>query len=293
MAKKRPYIVRDPKTLNVTFYESLDETFLCKKALVLELALSNVEDIKKESANDLLGSICVDEKFSMSLETHMHFLEFQLTECLFAMLLAPFQELPHWLWMLKYRNFELKQSISHYLSGKISSISKGKLDSKRDFLKLCLYSNFSDGRDEELWNKNLDNVIDCLDRMGSKFLDGIEYNAFKHGIRVAAVSAGLSVALDSEPDNISQVMHIPVGISYLELKDVGEGGLTVHQTTKEISYQESLNHIFLATLMLRTVKNSRLARIKNEKKPEINTFYETDIDGLKQIQPINRISFTA
>ena len=119
--------------------------------------------------------------------------------------------------------------------------------------------------------------------MAHKYVNGLEYNAYKHGLRVMAGYAYFRMYFDENPNGgLHWASHD--SLMFLELKDVGEGGLTVYKTTKQFNPQESMDHILFMSCLLETIKSVRLARLKGEQGAKLNTFFKMNKEGLLQLR---------
>lgn len=291
--KTKPYVMRKGDRLNEDFYLGFDDSFLFNKADTLAFVVEEFEWFKA-GVEGKGGDIDVPQKFLESLRAEIHMTEFQQAETLFALLLAFFQPLPHWLYLTTYQTGEIRKSIEKFLSGDIPGITGGKLQEPREFINFAVYAGFQSTELEknQNWNTNLDKVIWLLQRIGSKYLEAGEYNAYKHGLRVVTGETRLAVYPDNRPDLAQLIAHSEDSLSFLELRDTGEGGNTVYLTTKHFNHYESYNHIFAMHRLLKTIRATRLARIKKEPKAELSTFFELDEDKLLSFSKREQWSFT-
>lgn len=273
-----PYVIRDCQQLNVDFYRRLDESFLWNKAITLHSVTENcdkffeISEIKTENDNDR-------KKYIEALNAELHFTESHQTEGLFALMFAAFQELPHWLYLTAYQTKEIKDGITKFVEGDIKSLTQGLLNTQKEFVQYSVYANFKPTDQEKAgnWDKNLDNLVWLLKRIGKKYLEASEYNAYKHGLRVFTGEFALFISPDSKPEQKTCFGHSKDSLSYLELKDIGEGGLTVREVTKHFSPTESFNHLFIMQRILDTIKHTRLEKLTRKKGGvQLNTFFGID-----------------
>lgn len=209
-------------------------------------------------------------------------------------MMAVFKPLPHWLYLSTYPTREIKENVRAFLKDDIRVLTDGKLESPHQFIQYTVYSGLvaSVPEKKNKWNENLENILWVLRRIYKKYLDAGEYNAYKHGLRVMTGESRLVVYPDDQPEFATIIGHSPDSLSFLETKDIGEGGLTVHETTKHFSYIESYNHIHVMHLLMKTIKSSRLAILKKEKGSEIQTFFELDKEKLISQSTITKWSLT-
>jgi hypothetical protein len=123
-------------------------------------------------------------------------------------------------------------------------------------------------------------------------MKGAEYNAYKHGLRVMTGHFKLVVHPDNEPEKATCLADAENSITFLELQDKGEGGLTVYQTTKTFNPIESINNLIVMKLILTTIKNTRFAKIQKKSGVELHTFFELDKDKFMNVWEGTSCSFT-
>ncbi len=115
-------IIRNPKQLNLRFYEGFDHKFLYRKAQTIMYLVNEQERFKEqvkqaEEANEditsnYLHSQDIDDKFFEGLRAEVYFTEMHQFESFFALLIAVFQKLPHWLYLTTYKTGEIKKQYS-------------------------------------------------------------------------------------------------------------------------------------------------------------------------------------
>lgn len=275
---KKKYIIRKPQTIDWHFYQSYDVDFLYNKAQTLMLV-----DHEKEAYQEFVGKIGgdaseLDTKYYESMRAEIYFTELHQFEALFALMIAMYQSLPHWLYLTTYTTKNLKEKIQAFLDNDITKLTKGRTDNNLDFLNQSIYSGFvtQDEEKKNRWNDNLSNINWILQRIAEKYMKGGEYNAYKHGLRVMTGHAQFIMHPDNEPEKATCLADADDSITFLELQEKGEGGLTVYQTTKTFNPVESINNLFIMRLMLTTIKNTRLAKIQKKPGIELHTFFELD-----------------
>ena len=199
--KEKTYFLRDEKDLNLRFYQSYDEAFLYRKAETLMLLVDDVEKYKSA----LLGedSKNFDEKkFVETLNAEIHFTEFHQFEAFFAVLIAVFQDLPHWLYLTTYKSREIKEKINDFLERDLKRVSNGLVDNSDDFIKAAVYAGFTSDNEgiAQKWQENIDNIFWFITRLARKYINGTEYNAYKHGLRVLTGPTFIKFSPTGQPD---------------------------------------------------------------------------------------------
>jgi hypothetical protein len=183
---------------------------------------------------------------------------------------------------------DMKKKAQLYLDRNIKSLTNGQCKTKAEFIQSAVYLGFMSSEDDKKanWQQNIDNIEWAINRMADKYVNGAEYNAYKHGLRVMAGYAFFRMYFNENPNGgIHWASHD--SLMFLELKDIGEGGLTVYQTTKQFNPQESMEHIFLMCCVFETIKSVRLARLKGEEGAKLNTFFNMNKEGLLQLRNTN------
>ncbi len=244
---------------NKQFYEGYDEDFLFNKAQLCYLASHNSEDF-----TDFLGKMGnsdkLEEKFYESLRAEVYFTEFHLFESFFALMLAIFQSEPHWIYLTAYQTKEIKEKIEHFLKDNISKITNGKLKTSDEFILASIYSNYGIDNDTEgKWKENIDNIIWMIKKLGRRYLNAKEYNAYKHGLRIKVSPHYFAVFPPNEPEKKIE-MSTENSVTYLETDKHNP----VKMTTKYFNPLDSINNIYFMSLILSILKKSRLSRINRE-----------------------------
>ena len=171
---KKNFIIRDPDTLNLHFYERYDESFLLKKAETLWIVAQNQErfkDLVEQNGGDNSG---IDQSFIDAIRAEIHFTELHQFEAFFALLIALFQDLPHWLYLTTYRTEEIKKKVQAFLNWGVKGLTNGQCKTRPEFLDLAIYAGCTsnDEHQKANWQQNLDNIEWLVGRMAKKYIDG-------------------------------------------------------------------------------------------------------------------------
>ena len=283
------YIIRDHGQLNQRFYDAFDHKFLYRKAQTLMFLVDKQEQFKElvkqaeETSKDIednpILSQDINEKYFEGLRAEIYFTSMHQFEGFFALLLAMFQKLPHWLYLTTYTTREIKKAIQCYVDDDIPTVTNGIVNSAQDFIIGGMYSGFysEDLRDNSELNESIEATDWFIKRMGKLYLEATEYNAYKHGLRVLTGHSTLSAQLSDAAGN-PQGQSFILGdsedsLSFLELEDKGEGGQTVVHVTKHFNPKESFEQIGIMQLILDEVMRTRIARVKQERLEDIRTIY--------------------
>src|SRR5260370_988382 len=171
--KGQTIIIRSPDMINQRFYEGFDHKFLYRKAQTLMFLVKEQERFTQmvmqageahEDGTELpLLREDIDDKYFERLRAEVYFCEMHQFEGFFALLLAVFQGIPHWLYLTLYETKEIKQAVEHYLAGNITAVTNGALSTVEDFITRTVYAGFSP--EARLGNSQWDESIECIDWM--------------------------------------------------------------------------------------------------------------------------------
>lgn len=297
MAKaKQKIITRGSRhDLDVMFYRRFDPDLLFNKAVALDYLTKNVDRFRKELEHEYAGfDEPFDDRYFASLRAELHFTELHQFESFFAVLTAIFQTEPHWIYLSQYSTGEIKAAIRRYVDGDIKVLTDGRLDTEREFFAHAIYSTGA-ATDTELrgkWDENLDMIAWLVRRMARRYLDGTaseggEYNAYKHGLRVMTGHHEIQVSEQNDDGTPgASVFEVATedSIAYLQFKDIGEGGETVHEMVKYFAPGESFANLTLMHQMLQTVVRTRLARLTADEEPfTVKQFADMDKNRVSEL----------
>lgn len=294
-----PYFVFDPTRLDRKFYDGYDERFLHRKITVLGAFLDNPELLEQFVISDD-GADAI-ERFKHSLAAEIYFSEFHQFECFFAMLMAPFQELPHWIYLSTYSTASIKQKLHLFLDERFEALSNNLIRERNEFLRHAIYAGVTDSQpNHESWTDTFENLWWVIHRMAKKFLDATEYNSYKHGLRV--ISASSSFAICPEPSFASRPEQLDLSkatvfgssnsISHLFFEK-RKDGTQVSIETKGFNPNESRANIQIMVGILANIKRIRLAILGGKTGVEITKFPSVDKEALCALAVHCQIRFPA
>jgi hypothetical protein len=168
---KLPFLVQDPNRLDQEFYSGYDERFLYRKVRLLWATLQD-QTLMERFVETEFGP---DEAERMRHGTaaEILFAEFHQFESFFAMLLAPFQLLPHWIYLSTYPTSEIKSKARQFMDGQFSSLSGGAIADRNHFLRLAVYAGLmNQPEEEEAWDLSFETLWWLIYRMAEKYLNG-------------------------------------------------------------------------------------------------------------------------
>ena len=285
--------IQDPKRLNIDFYRGFEAGFHMNKAHALFTVLR-----EKVLLQDRLFDGETDEKelskFDENLRAEIYFTEFQSTEALFALLLAGIQPKPHWLFLLEYDLGTVRRAIEAYLARDAKALTKALVSSMNEFLELAVYSGLrpSDAEKAARWGENLDSLDWLIRRVGRRYLDAEEYNAYKHGLRVRTGATRLTMFPDGRPDQADVIAESPDSLTFLRVRPDSTGQRRAFVRTKHFSHVESYNHVFGMWKLFSTIRHSRLAHFESQPGAPIELFLEMDRETIARSSRVAQFEFS-
>lgn len=289
---KLPFLLfNGPKQLDIDFYSGYDERFLSRKSKILKSVLANpdlmLEFISEDDGPD------EPERMRHALAAEILFTEFHQFESFFAMLVSPFQNLPHWIFLNTYSTGAIKDKARQFIAGDFRTLSGGIAPDRDGFLKHAIYENLvaEDGK-EASWQNTFENLWWIIYRMAEKYLAAEEYNSYKHGLRMMSAASKLAISLNPNDFSNAFVTSSPHSITHLKFNKVTEG-TNVSIDTKAFNPEESFQHILIMAEILTNIKRIRLATLLGKPGVEVSLFPGIDKQGLQQLVITNNWSFSA
>src|SRR6266568_1848818 len=198
---------------NLRFYERYDENFLFNKVATFLYILDEGEPAIKQIEERLVanGGASFSERYLESIRAEIFFTALHQCEVFFALLIAPFQPLPDWLYLTVYKTEEIKQAVEQIVANKIEGVTGGGITTIQDFIKVAVYSEVT-AADPQLasrWEENIDNAAWLVKRIGKFFLKyDRAYNSYKHGLRVMTGPHQVSIGLQNLDGTTGGPMHV-------------------------------------------------------------------------------------
>lgn len=292
--KRRPSLhVRDPAMLQIRFYKGYDPDLLFNRARAVSFAIDSGRAFSEYWETHPQWPADIGELDIRALASDLHFLEVHQSEVMLAMLCAPFQPLPHWVYLTTYSNSELATKAEACADGNWGRLTADRIHSGREFVETAIYNGVRSNSSPEpdVWKENCENLIWLLQRIARRHIDNrADNNAYKHGLRVLSEhNVSLAVALDHAPEEARTVYSYAHGLAFLEVnKDRGEVSLL----TKEINPLLSLNYLFIMRQIVATCRDTRLAALEGRDGCNLNMFTRIDRNGIMRATPGTRFSFT-
>lgn len=282
---KPPYLINDARDLDREFYSGYDERFLYYKVKALGAILDDPDLLNKLVSED--SGPYEQERIRQALSAEILFTECHQFEAFFAMLVASFQQLPHWIYLTKYKQGDIKKKATRFLEEDFATLSAGLASDRDSFLKVAIYNGIG-ARDEDqaTWDETFENLWWVISRMAKKYVNTSEYNSYKHGLRIMA--AEWTWAISSNPKDFSRafVKKAPYSITHLRL-DEKEQGTAVSVERKEFNPDESKVHVGIMSDILGNIKRIRLALLSGGPQVDITPFAGMDKEKLKKLATLN------
>lgn len=282
------------ESLNLEFYENYDESFLLRKANSLLLIADHAAQFKEFLRDVAHVDETIDDKYSESLRAEVHFTEFHQFEAFFAILIAVFQGLPHWLYLTTYDNAHIKSKVKQYLANDISGLTGGAIHDKRTLIEKAVYWEMAPSPDQKEvdWQQHIDDVVWMLNRLAKKYEEGAEYNAYKHGLRVMTGPTFMTMSLEESGEPILHA-ESKDSLRFLRCKKEnsdsnGTREEGVYQSFIHFNPLESIEHLDFMHTMLRNIKNTRLWVLTQKDLPDWVIFPPIDKKKLLNLSPRNR-----
>lgn len=287
---KLPFILSDPNRLDQEFYSGYDERFLLRKVIVLGTLLKGSELLEQFIAPNVPDE---KERMGHALAAEVLFTEFHQFESFFAMLLAPFQEFPHWIFLNTYSTGEIKTKARQFIEGQFEALSNGLALTRDQFLRQAVYHGYvgEEGSDNA-WVSTFENLWWLIYRMAEKYIGADEYNSYKHGLRMMSASSTLALSGNYTDFSKAFVTHSPHSITHLRFDNV-EAGTNVSIETKAFNPSESEAHIQLMADILTNIKRIRLAALAGRERVELTMFTKLDREALRKLVVHHRWAFPA
>jgi hypothetical protein len=286
MNKKKILLHRSRADADLRFYEGYDPRFLWNKGWLLFQACQH-RDALQAFAKSVGGDEQeADTSVFQSYVAELHFSVLHQFEALFALMLAQFQPLPHWIFLTEYRTQEIKSKAESYVARDYRSASNGSCSTQKEFVGGAVYPGVVPPPDhQEGWGRCLSDIGWLIEEGAQRYLAGKEYNAYKHGLRVLPGSMTLMVGIGPEPKNMAPVLSMASSISYLE-EEEPDSVRRFAEVTKEVKAEDAYHWMGAMMTIAEILRDVRLAGLRNSS-IQIQTV-TIDREGLSRLKPISK-----
>lgn len=294
-----PYVILGTnREQNLRFYGRYDEYFLYNKVVTFLYIIDEGEPAVKQIEARLVenGGASFSERYLESIRAEIFFTALHQCETFFALLIAPFQPLSHWLYLTTYETKEIKQAVELILAEKIDELTSGHLTTLQDFIKVAVYNEVmaADPEPARRWDENIDNAAWLVKRIAAFFFKyDRAYNSYKHGLRVMTgehqIRMGLQSPNGAPTGPMHVVQHLEDSVTYLQKEPArpidGRQSIPISEVTKAFNPIEASFYLATMSKMLETIKATRLAFLKGGGPVEsINTFFGLDRSEVEQLE---------
>lgn len=270
--------------VDLDFYRDYDPDFLWNKAQTLRLVTENLDEFKEFLKRTVGTDEGIDQKFVEGLNAEIHFTELHQFECFFALLLAVFQNMPHWIYLNEYRPGAIRQKAQEFLSRDIDRLTNDSVRDIDEFLLWAVYMGYGflpSSDVYEQWSENLRGLEWMLERLAAKYIEGVEYNAYKHGLRLLTGPSYIGVFPENQPEKGFH-RQSDNSLRFLEIKK-GPKGKTARQTVKHFDPEDGIGNLSFMNLVLGIVKTCRLARLRGETKLDESFIINMDKEAVRSV----------
>jgi hypothetical protein len=154
---KLPFLVSDANRLDNEFYCGYDERFLSRTVSVFWSTLNDSELLDRFVEKDSGPEETTRMRHAMAAE--ILFAEFHQFESFFAMLMARFQKLPHWIYLNTYSTADIKTKARHFVENRFNELSGGTAPDGHSFLRQAIYNGLeSHDANPESWVQTFENL---------------------------------------------------------------------------------------------------------------------------------------
>jgi hypothetical protein len=296
------------RDLNLRFYKGYDENFLFNKGMTLTYILDTGDAAKQQIDEHLVavrGGLPLSEKYLEELRAELLFTALHQFEGFFALLMAVFQPLPHWVYLTAYGPGDVEKFAKLFSNDLIEELTGGAVHSQHEFIQVAVYSEIV-ATDPELasrWDENLANASWLISVMADFYLEYLDaYNAYKHGLRLITGYSYFGLAphgADGSPQGPLRVLHASDdSVHYFtrEKKRDSDAGkeYPIADVTQHFNPEEAFFYLAKMQQMLATMKSTRLFWLgggTGDTGP-INTFFQLNRDETARLRRRWRTSFT-
>lgn len=239
-----------------------------------------------------------------SLHSRQSFISQELHqfESFFALLIAPYQPLPHWVYLTVYETRDIEAKVEALVGDDFATLTAGLIPDARSFVQSAIYSSFApiDPRSEESqaqWNLTLDNAYWLIQLMAGRYLRGKDtYNGYKHGLRVISGPAPSTLTVRSEMEGASvggNTIAIRNSLIELQKERMDTRRWRFHYAVRE--FNPEANFFFLTVMhqMLLSMRDTRLAVLQGNTQVErLSQFRNVDRNRAQALSITDRTGWT-
>ncbi len=271
----------DTREIETEFYRRLDDTYFYKKAFTLYHALQNPDGVAALLAGDP-ADLASPAGLPDVLKAEIHLTELDLTEALFAFMAAAFQTAPHPVFMATYTRELVRWAIDRFIAGDASALTGEAMRTRGEFIEGAIYTNLVPGERGPDWPRNLANITRVLEIAGQRYLAASELKPLARGLRIMRDETETARFMDGPEADAAQA-GIEDWVAFHRVKRRKDGNRNLYREVKAISFEESINLIYMMTMLMRSLKRTRLARLTGQSKAPIHSLASIDEAALEAL----------
>ena len=273
----------DSRTIEAEFYRRLDDTYFYEKALTLYHGLQNQDALRLFFESDPGRLLRSDAGVADMIKVEIHLAELDLAELVFAFLVAPFQSAPHPVFMASYTRELVRWAIDRFGAGDARALSNETIGTRAELIEWSVYARLVPEQRGDEWARNLANIAKVLETAGRRYLNASELKPLARGLRICRDEAETARFLDG-PEADAAREGLADWVAYHRVKRRKDGKANLYRMVKAISPEASINLIYVLTMLLRSLRESRLARLRGQPRAAIHSLASIDADALETLR---------
>ncbi|MSO68955.1 MAG: hypothetical protein EXQ98_01545 [Alphaproteobacteria bacterium] len=277
----------DTREIETEFYRRLDDSYFYKKGFTLYHALQHPEGVRALLAEDPAG-LARGEDLADLLKAEIHLAELDLAESLFAFMTAAFQTAPHPVYMAGYTRELVRWAMDRFIAGDIAALSNEAVRTRGAFIETAVYANLIPSERGPDWVRNLENIARVFEIVGQRYIGASELKPLSRGLRIVRDDIETARFMDG-PEADAARGGITDWVAYHRVKRRKDGNKNLYREVKAVSFQESINLIYLMTMLMRSLRQTRLARLSGQGKAPIHSLASIEAGAFDQLDVAHEI----
>ncbi|MSO73997.1 MAG: hypothetical protein EXQ99_02435 [Alphaproteobacteria bacterium] len=271
----------DTREIETEFYRRLDDAYFYKKAFTLYHVLQNPEGVGRLLASDPAGLAGGDDLTDV-LKAEIHLAELDLSESLFAFIAAAFQTAPHPVFMAGYTRELVRWLIDRFIAGDVAALTNEAVRTRGAFIETAIYANLIPGERGPEWTRNIENITRLLEIAGRRYISASELKPLSRGLRIVRDEIETARFMNG-PEADAAREGIVDWVAFHRVKRRKDGNKNLYREVKAISFEESINLIYLMTMLMRSLRQTRLARLSGHAKAPIHSLASIEAGAFDQL----------
>jgi hypothetical protein len=181
--------------------------------------------------------------------------------------------------MAGYTRELVRWSIDRFIGGDAVALSNELLGKRSELIEWSLYARLVPEEGGEEWSRNLSNITQILEIAGQRYLGASELKPLARGLGMRRDESETSRFLEG-PEADAARQGLSDWVAYHRLKRRKDGRRNFYRSVKAISPETSINLIYMMTMLLRSMKETRLARLRGQTRAPIHSLASVDLAAL-------------